>query len=388
MTAGTPLDPDLEVIRDLKQFGASAGRTCAQCATCSVVCELSTDREPFPRRQMLWAQWGLADRLRSSLDPWLCYYCGNCSDRCPRKAEPGETMMSLRRWLTSQYDFTGLSRLFYRSAGAEILALLSLAVLTAVGFLAFGFSQGDINAYDGPDAFLPSSAVHVFDWSMAGVLTFFLMVNAARMWWFSIGSDKAIKVPFSAYVKNLHVLPLHFVTQKRYAQCGKSTWAIHLALMSSYVTMLVLIMFFLKHVQAGPEIDWSVHAFGYAASFGLVATVAYALQGRLRKTRAPFKHSHDSDWIFLTMLAIVTLTGIAQHVLHRTGEGLAANIAYVVHLSFVVPMLVLEVPFSKWSHMLYRPLAVYLAQVRRDVVAEAASAAAPASAQTLPQTTS
>jgi hypothetical protein len=44
----------------------------------------------------------------------------------------------------------------------------------------------------------------------------------------------------------------------------------------------------------------------------------------------------------------------------------AANITYVAHLMGVVPMLVLEVPFSKWSHLAYRPLAMYFTEVRAD----------------------
>jgi hypothetical protein len=56
---------------------------------------------------------------------------------------------------------------------------------------------------------------------------------------------------------------------------------------------------------------------------------------------------------------------------------MAANLAYVVHLMFVVPMLVLEVPFSKWSHMAYRPLAMFLAEVRRDALARQRLSAAP-----------
>ena len=38
-------------------------------------------------------------------------------------------------------------------------------------------------------------------------------------------------------------------------------------------------------------------------------------------------------------------------------------------------MLVLEVPFSKWSHMVYRPLAMYLAEVQRDARARLRDAA-------------
>ena len=65
----------------------------------------------------------------------------------------------------------------------------------------------------------------------------------------------------------------------------------------------------------------------------------------------------------------------------------AANITYIVHLSMVVPMLALEVPFSKWSHLAYRPLAMYLAQVRATALArEGAGATAAARRGAEPQT--
>jgi heterodisulfide reductase subunit C/quinone-modifying oxidoreductase subunit QmoC len=74
------------------------------------------------------------------------------------------------------------------------------------------------------------------------------------------------------------------------------------------------------------------------------------------------------------------VTGIVQHILHRAGMPMAANIAYVVHLMGVVPMLGLEVPFSKWSHLAYRPLAVYFAELLAAARAESPAAAAPAAA--------
>jgi hypothetical protein len=66
---------------------------------------------------------------------------------------------------------------------------------------------------------------------------------------------------------------------------------------------------------------------------------------------------------------------VLQHVLHRAGLDAAANLAYVVHLMGVVPMLVLEVPFGKWSHLAYRPLALYFSRVQAHAAAvEAAKA--------------
>jgi len=39
-------------------------------------------------------------------------------------------------------------------------------------------------------------------------------------------------------------------------------------------------------------------------------------------------------------------------------------VMYVIHLAIAVPMLIIEVPFGKWSHLFYRPLAIFLASVK------------------------
>ena len=43
---------------------------------------------------------------------------------------------------------------------------------------------------------------------------------------------------------------------------------------------------------------------------------------------------------------------------------LTTYILYVVHLMVAVPMLVLEVPFSKWAHLAFRPVVIYLTKVK------------------------
>ncbi len=368
-----------KLIDELEPYGAEDVVKCYHCGNCSAVCPFSEAPYVFPRRPMRYLQMGLEEKLKGDLQPWLCYYCGECSDQCPREAEPGETMMSLRRWLTSRYDWTGISRLFYKSWRYEVGAVVVVAILTIIGFLAFGFSQGSLASYDGPNAFLPSSSIHIFDWALAFVLLAFLLSNAARMWWFTMGRDKTLRVSLGTYVSRAYLLVVHFFTQKRYSQCErKSPWLIHLALMLSYVTMLILIMFFLAEMAAGPDVDWRVHVFGYLATIGLVASTIVFLRRRIKKSSAAYKHSHESDWIFLILLLAVALTGITQHALHRSDADVAANLMYVTHLAFVVPMLLLEVPFSKWSHLAYRPLAMYFANVRAASLEKAEREAAPA----------
>jgi ferredoxin len=356
-----------KLIDELEVYGAEDVQNCYHCGNCSAVCPFSESPYIFPRRPMRNLQMGLEEKLKGDLQPWLCYYCGECSEECPRGAEPGETMMSLRRWLTAKYDFSGISRAFYRSGKTELLAVIGAALLTALGFILWAVLRGgDINSYDGPNAFLPAESIHIFDWVLAGVLLALLLTNCARMWWFTMGRDKDLHASFWLYVKKFYALPLHFITQKRYAKCErKRPWAIHLALMLSYLIMLVLIMFFLVGMSAS-TIDWRLHVFGYIATVGLLGTTIFALRGRIKKSEPLYAHSHETDWIFLILLIVVAFTGILQHILHRTGLDAAANVVYIIHLMGVVPMLALEVPFSKWAHLAYRPLAMYFSLVRAE----------------------
>jgi ferredoxin/nitrate reductase gamma subunit len=357
-----------KLIDELERYGADDVKNCYHCGNCSAVCPHSNETYVFPRRSMRLLQMGLERRLETSLLPWLCYYCGQCSEQCPRDAEPGETMMSLRRWLISRYDFTGLARRCYKSWKFELGAILLVALCTALGLLLYGFSRGDIRVYDGPGAFLPSPAIHLFDYVLGLTVLAFLAANAIRMWWLTMIQNREVSVSLWLYLKRIYLLPVHFFTQMRYAQCGeKWSWLIHLGLVFGYVTMLVLILGYLEPFQSGPSIRWSVHVFGYLASIGLLGSTIYLLQSRLSRQRTQHRYTQFSDWTFLVLLLIVAATGVLQHLAHRLGYPMAANIVYVVHLSAVVTWFS-RYPFTKWAHIIYRPLAMYFGEIRREAL--------------------
>jgi quinone-modifying oxidoreductase, subunit QmoC len=362
-------------IDELDRFGAEDVQLCYQCGDCSTVCPHADDVYKFPRKSMRSLQMGLERKIETTLEPWLCYYCGQCSTQCPREADPGETMMSLRRWLISRYDFTGIARQFFRSRLTEVLAILIVALLTGTFLLIYGFSGGNINIYDGEGAFLPSQFIHKFDLTIGSILLLFIIVNALHMWYLVMVKGTTFQVSWSIYLMELYQLPWHFFTQKRYSECEKKQkhpffmpWFIHLGLMLGYVTMLVLVIVFIEQLQSGPEIKWSVHIFGYLATIGLVAGTVYFIRNRLRKNYVQYKKSHGTDWVFVVLLFIIVVTGVLQHIFHRTGLNELANIIYIIHLMGVVPWL-FRMPFSKWSHLIYRPLAMYFAEIRREALA-------------------
>jgi ferredoxin len=359
------IEPDLEFKKELAEFGATDFKKCYQCATCSAVCSLSPEEHPFPRKEVVWTLWGLKDRLIRDPDIWACYYCGECSKNCPRGADPGELMMALRRYATSRYDWTGISRRLYRSVFWEIGAVVAVA-LVVISLFAFSgafTAERMITTHVSVSTFAPVHWVHYGDWTMAAILTFFLLTNSLRMTLFILDGQK---IPISVFISELKIFVINAMTQKEWRKCeGKSTrWLKHFILITGYGTMFLLVMFFLPFLQVDTsEFTW-VSLLGYYGTFALLYFSGDAMLGRIRKREEIHKFSHDSDWMFLILLFLTGLTGILMHAFRLTGLPLPTYYMYVIHLSVAVPMLIIEVPFMKWSHLMYRPLALYLKAVK------------------------
>ena len=353
---------------ELIEFGAKDAGICMNCGQCTVVCPMPEGKHLFPRKMMLYMQMGLREKLLKSPEPWLCYYCGDCSKQCPRGAEPGEAMMAARRYLTAQYDWTGLSRLLYISTAAEVVAVLAVAsfvvLLFVLNLTVFG---GEIVTTEmSVNKFADVHLVEFADLAMASILTFFLLTNTWRMKNFIMSGEPDLKIPFSLYITTAGTYLWNFATQPRWQQCSDNPvrWRKHLVLMSGYITMLTLIVVFLRWFQVDDN-SWHFSAlFGYYATATLMYITADMMISRLRKKEEMHKHSHPSDWMFLILLFMTTFTGILLHGLRLANLPMATYIIYVIHLAIAVPMLVIEVPFGKWAHLMYRPMAAFLVRVQ------------------------
>lgn len=369
-------DPNL--MQDLKRFGLKDAHKCYHCGNCTAVCPLSTPENPFPRRFVRYIQLGQKDKILKAPEPWLCYYCADCSTNCPRGADPGETMMVARRYLTSLYDWTGFSRRFYTSERFEILAILAVAFLVGMGLVLFHNPHPNWH-HAWLNTVWHAHSIELADLFMASVLSFFLLTNVFRCF-LTVMGDLAFKIPLRIYYGQLKELVLHVLTQKRFSKCSDGMqWFVHLMIMTGYASVFLLVVVFINGLGVTDfrfQRDviypfWHpIRLIGYYATFAIMYGTTYAMIGRLRKKKAVYKNSHPTDWMFLILLQATTVTGILVHFGRLLDWPMTTYALYVVHMMVAVPMLVLEVPFAKWAHLAYRPIVMFLMNVQADYARE------------------
>ncbi len=372
---------NLDLKSELFLYGAKEWNQCFQCGNCTATCHTTENGFFFPRKTVRQVLMGLKKSLDTNIDPWLCTYCGDCSRTCPREANPAEMMMSIRRYLISVYDWTGISRLFYKSKALEIGAIFVLALMVLFLYLFFTtFPSGDKAQWIGPDGgalinkMAPWQTIHLGDWLMAGVLIFLIVTNVFYMWYKIIFEDKTLKVTFIDYLMPFSAIPKIFIPEKKYAKCDEKKlttyWVLHLFLALSYAMLFAIIVFFLDWFQTDlvHPIYHPQRVLGYISTIGLTVGIIYFYTNRTQKNMENSKYSHFTDWTFLLLLFLTTLTGILLHFFRIYGMPQLTYLTYLVHLMVLVPMLIIEVPFSKWSHMIYRPFALYFAHLKKMAI--------------------
>jgi ferredoxin len=389
------LKVDPGFLDEIKKYGDVNIEECFNCGNCTAICSLSTEETSFPRKNLRYLQLGLKEKILHNIDPWLCYYCGECTETCPKGAEPAEAMMATRRWLIAQYDRSGHGEKLYTSTKAAWIAILGYAlipfVLLILGHTLSSFGVGLFRNFSIVTDQVKLNAFAPVMWVWAVVLIDFailgsrLFSNLSHMYQLVMEPVK-MKIPLRIYVQELKTLVVHTFTQKRWRECegeDHSRWFKHLLLISGYGIMLVLIVGLLWWFQTD-EIYPFYHPqrwLGYYATAVLLYTSGEALIGRFRKQEEMHKFSHHSDWLFPGFLFAGTLTGILVHIFRYAGWPWITYGMYVIHVMAMVAMLDTEVGIGKWTHLFYRPLAIFFQAVKeraRDYQETTTEALAPA----------
>jgi ferredoxin len=367
---------DLSLLPEIKRYGALNPEACFNCGNCTAICSLADGDHPFPRNGIRLLQLGLRDKLRRSTDPWLCYYCGECSETCPRGAEPAETMMALRRWLTAQYDRSGHAARMYTSERTTWGAILRVALSTLGLFVLYhlltGFTHINTQRVALND-FAPARLVWAFVLLHFGWLGLRLLRNAREMIRLVIGPETTRSLlPPGSYLAELKQFVLHYFTQQRWRECSqldRGRWLKHILLVSGYLTMLLLVVGLLWWFQTDAiyPVYHPQRWLGYYATVVLLYTSSEALIGRWRRDEQLHRFSHPTDWLFPSFILTGTLTGILVHIFRYLGWPWPTYGMYLVHVMAMVAMLDTEVGIGKWTHMIYRPLAVSLEAIKRRI---------------------
>ena len=387
------IQPDLSFIKGVMAAGGDTVNKCYQCATCSVVCPLSTEDSPFPRKEMLWAQWGLADKIAGDADVWLCHQCGDCSAYCPRDAKPGDVLGAIRINAIKHYaEPKALADLLSNTAGVLGTVIAAFVVWYIVAFLwslhtgiKFPFPDGEVN-YHHYFTFIPIDIVvlpivGLVVWaSYKGVTNFWADISKGSgiVSYTGTGPHPPLGILFTKYG-----IPAfkEILSHKRFEECGQTAERAkgHKLLLWSFIMLFIVttVVFILNdiiyvpflHEEFTPMPQWNpIKIFANIAAIMLMVGAWLIIKMRKQKTAEGVLKSSEQDWILVWLIFSVGATGIAAELFRLMNIGGIAYPTYILHLATVVTLF-LAVPYSKFAHLLYRTTAYVYQRYEEDMKA-------------------
>jgi quinone-modifying oxidoreductase subunit QmoC len=368
------IKPDLNFINDVIKSGGESLKKCFQCATCSVVCNVTPDDKPFPRKEMMYAQWGMKDRLINNPDIWLCHHCKDCTAYCPRGAKPGEVIGAIRSQFIQSYspvNFFGkmVSKPSYLVFILAIPVFLLLAVLAHLGNLDFTAIERGAGGEIVYSKFMPHVYVIAIYVSVAmfSFLSFAAGVN--RYWKALLSNNKEGEASFSigSIFKSIVSTVQEILAHKEFEKCdtAKERKISHILTFYGFIglamgtTWATVYKYGFDRMPPYPLTDpmqWLTNISTAAFLVGL----SMIIYNRMKDSSKSGIGSYF-DWIFIAVLVITGITGFAAQVFRLADIGVLAYSAYFFHLVFIF-YLFAYAPFSKFAHMIYRTTAMVFAK--------------------------
>ncbi len=370
------LRPDRDLLAGVLASGGEDLRKCMQCATCSSVCEILAAESPGPRKEMLWAQWGLRDRLMSDPDPWLCHQCGDCTRRCPRGARPSDVMAALRREHIIHHSSP---RWFGRWANrpVNVLVIVAGALVVLLGassmWQALGATSFELSL-TGPRAVFPfwNGLPHWLLGSLFGALLAFdmaVLVRGASTFWRSMSAADG-RPRGRPIGSSLRAVLSRIVFHDDFAACATNqVRRRHHLFVVFGCGALVLTSFWAVTARWNPLLAGTVYPFALWSPWKILANLGGAslllgtslmLWERWRRPESSGA-TRSSDWILLALLLLIGLSGFASEGLHWLRVEPLRHAVYLVHLALVFALILL-VPYSKLAHVVYRTVAMVYAE--------------------------
>ncbi|MBZ5562511.1 MAG: quinone-interacting membrane-bound oxidoreductase complex subunit QmoC [Acidobacteriia bacterium] len=355
MSEAAVMQPDTQFIQRVMASGGGDLKKCYQCATCSVACELSPEESPFPRRQMIRAQWGLKPQLMSDPALWLCHNCGICTTRCPRGARPGDVLGALRREAIRQFAFPQ----FMGSLVASPKALPLLFALPTLIFLAIAHwaPKGQVTPH--------LEFANVFPIPILEAL--FFTVSGFVLLAFAVGLVRCIRTMRTGgatgkIMQGLLPALRQIMTHQRFWMCDARNWSLgHLLTLWGFAGLAVVgtvagIGTMAGFLHTPLPLTNGLKLFANASAVVILCGGLILLATRMQD---PVKRVGSTyfDWFFLAVLVGVVLTGIMAELTRLEQAAAVMYPVYFVHLVLIFSLF-LYAPYSKFAHLAYRTVAM------------------------------
>ncbi len=386
MAEGKLIKPDLNFVKRIMNSGGESLKKCYQCATCSVVCNMTPDDKPFPRKEMIHAQWGLKDKLFGNPDIWICHQCSDCTAYCPRGAKPGEVLGAIRKVSIEHYSFPSFLGRMVGDPKFLIFLLAIPVVLFGVvapyvahlippqylegstpGNLLEAMSSSERIVY--AERLMPVPIIDTIFGLSALFALFGFFVGITRYWKDLTAFGGKPKGP----ILNAAAATIgDFLAHKNFKKCevtvdrSKS----HLFVFYGFVglaittTWAIFYLYGLHRESPYPLYD-PMKILGNASAIGLLLGISWVISNRLRNAAKAGGGSYY-DWLFISVVLTMVVTGILSEVLRLLGINMLAYPVYFIHLVAIF-FLFAYAPFSKMAHMVYRTTAlVYAKSVGRE----------------------
>ncbi len=350
------LQPDKGFINDVMQGSGRDMKKCFQCATCTSVCGLSTENRPFPRKQILEAQWGMADQLMGDPAIWLCHDCGDCSIRCPRGGHPAEVMGAIRTGVIKRLAFPRFMGIIAGApeTGALMLILSAILLVTVVALPASGPVMRPLVFA----SMFPKARLEALFFIVSGLVLLALLAGAVRF-------AKALRSAGANGAILPALLPVltEIISHRRFAECsaGQSRRWGHLFLLFGFLGLALMgtvvgIGSMAGLIDTPLPVLHPLKIFANLCALALGAGAALLIWNRLsdaqKRARSTF-----CDWFFLSLVGGVAFTGILSEALRLVQVPTGMFFIYLIHLTLVLTLF-LCVPYSKFVHFLYRTMAM------------------------------
>jgi quinone-modifying oxidoreductase, subunit QmoC len=377
MTERLRVEPDLGFIKDLGILGGEDLKKCYQCATCSVVCPISPDNKPFPRKEMIAASWGLKDKLVKSADPWLCHNCGDCSTRCPRKAKPGDVLAAIRAQAIAEYSAPKP----LAQALNNPMMLPILLLVPAVYILIMGTLMGKIFNFQFLNFSPEGTIVHakmvstwLVDVVMLSAAGFAVAVFANGLKRFindihqnalAEGKTDQQTIDAGGFIQALIRAIPTILRHAKFNECteNQARGTSHLLVLFAFIGLFIVTSIFFVAIYVfqnhGPysqlnPVKWLANVSGVALIIGSILLI----KQRLDK---PDQKSAYKDWLLLGLVLGLGVTGMGTQVTRLAGWAGLSYTVYFIHL-MLIWFTFAFLPFSKLAHLVYRTVAIAYAE--------------------------